>query len=52
MMSRRVRIAIVPLRDAWSLRQMHVCVRDLDSLPGFARDLVALLVEDCAASVA
>jgi DNA-binding transcriptional LysR family regulator len=47
-----MRIAIVPLRDAWSLRQMHVCVRDLDSLPGFARDLVALLVEDCAASVA
>lgn len=41
-----MQIGIVPLSDAWSLRQMHVCVRSLEALPGFARDLVGLLVED------
>ncbi|MEP6874008.1 MAG: LysR substrate-binding domain-containing protein [Burkholderiales bacterium] len=41
-------IEIVPLQDAWSLRAMHVCVRELASLPGFARDLVELLVADAA----
>ena len=41
-----MRIAIVPLTDAWSLREMHVCVRSLQALPGFARDLVELLIED------
>ena len=39
-------IRIVPLSDEWSLRAMHVCVRKLDALPGFARDLVDLLVAD------
>ena len=29
-----------------ALREMHVCVRSLDVLPGFARDLIELLVED------
>ena len=42
-------IEIVPLVDAWSLRQMHVCVRSLEALPAFARDLIELLVEDAAA---
>lgn len=41
-------IAIVPLRDDWALRAMHVCVRQLDALPLFARDLVELLVADAA----
>ncbi|MEP7295814.1 MAG: LysR substrate-binding domain-containing protein, partial [Burkholderiales bacterium] len=41
-------IVIVPLQDAWSLRAMHVCVRSLAALPGFAQDLVALLVADAA----
>ncbi len=39
-------IQIVPLSDDWSLRAMHICVRKLDALPGFARDLVDLLVVD------
>ena len=39
-------IEIVPLLDAWSLREMQVCVRQLDALPGFARDLVELLMAD------
>ena len=36
----------MPLRDEWSDRAMHICVRSLQALPNFARDLVALLVED------
>lgn len=39
-------IEIVPLADAWALRAMQVCVRSLEALPPFARDLVGLLVED------
>jgi DNA-binding transcriptional LysR family regulator len=42
-------ITIVPLRDDWSQRAMHICVRSMDALPAFARDLVALLVEDARA---
>jgi DNA-binding transcriptional LysR family regulator len=45
-----LQIRIVPLTDAWALRQMHVCVRDVETLPGFARDLVDLLVADAALS--
>jgi DNA-binding transcriptional LysR family regulator len=44
-----MQIRTVPLRDAWSLRQMHVCVRSLDALPGFARDLIDLLIADARA---
>jgi DNA-binding transcriptional LysR family regulator len=44
-----LQIDIVPLADAWSLRQMHVCVRDIETLPQFARDLVELLQADAAA---
>ena len=39
-------IAIVPLSDSWAIRAMQICVRSLDSLPVFARELVELLVED------
>jgi DNA-binding transcriptional LysR family regulator len=41
-------VVIVPLQDAWSLRAMHVCVRDLAALPAYAQDLVALLAADAA----
>ncbi|MDT7838113.1 LysR substrate-binding domain-containing protein [Aquabacterium sp. OR-4] len=41
-------IRIVPLSDAWAVRAMHVCVRNLEALPMFARDLVDLLVADAA----
>jgi DNA-binding transcriptional LysR family regulator len=43
-------IAIVPLADDWALRQMQICMRSLDALPAFARDLVHLLVEDAQAA--
>ena len=39
-------IRIVPLEDAWALRELRICMRSLDLLPAFARELVALLVAD------
>jgi DNA-binding transcriptional LysR family regulator len=39
-------IHIVPLEDAWADRQLHVCVRNLEAMPAFARDLVAMLAID------
>jgi len=39
-------IDTVPLADDWALREMKICVRNLQALPTFARDLVDLLVAD------
>jgi len=39
-------IDTVPLADEWALREMQICVRNLQALPLFARDLVDLLVAD------
>ncbi|HET9205519.1 MAG TPA: LysR substrate-binding domain-containing protein [Burkholderiaceae bacterium] len=39
-------IRTVRLNDDWALREMQICVRQLDALPAFARDLVDLLVDD------
>jgi DNA-binding transcriptional LysR family regulator len=39
-------IAIVELSDAWATRDLQVCVRDLESLPAFAKDLIDLLRRD------
>ena len=39
-------IKTVPLTDDWSLRHMQICMRSLQALPSFARDLVDLLVAD------
>lgn len=44
--AKSMNIAIVPLSDAWSVRDMQICVRSLESLPIFARELVELLVAD------
>ena len=38
-------IAIVRMNDAWSERKLKICVRSLQDLPPFARQLVSLLVE-------
>ena len=43
-------IAIVPLSDAWAVREMKICVRSLEALPAFARELVDLLVGDARAA--
>jgi DNA-binding transcriptional LysR family regulator len=45
-------IRIVRLNDDWALREMQICVRQLDALPAFARDLVDLLVVDARAAEA
>ncbi|MBU6256992.1 MAG: LysR family transcriptional regulator [Burkholderiales bacterium] len=47
--ARTLAIRIVALSDAWSLRALQICLRRLDALPGFARDLVELLVADARA---
>lgn len=39
-------IEIVPLEDDWSVRNLCICLRQLETLPLFARELVELLVED------
>lgn len=39
-------IAVVPLTDEWSVRQLHICVRDLEALPVFARELVQTMIDD------
>jgi DNA-binding transcriptional LysR family regulator len=46
--AQNIAIAIVPLNDPWALRAMQICVRSLDALPAFARELVDLLVADAA----
>jgi len=43
-------IAIVPLSDPWAVREMKICVRSLEALPTFARELVDLLVGDARAA--
>jgi DNA-binding transcriptional LysR family regulator len=43
-------IDTVALSDAWSLREMQICMRNLQALPAFARDLVDLLVADAEAA--
>ena len=39
-------IHLVHLTDKWALRDLKICVRSLDLLPSFARDLVKLIVDD------
>ncbi|HID4134132.1 TPA: LysR substrate-binding domain-containing protein [Pluralibacter gergoviae] len=38
------RFAIIDLNDLWSLRRLHLCARRFDRLPGYARQLVTLLM--------
>jgi DNA-binding transcriptional LysR family regulator len=41
-----LKIRIVPLLDEWALRAMQICVRDVEALPPFARQLIEMLVAD------
>lgn len=45
-----LKIVIVPLLDDWAVRALQICVRDLEALPSFARELVEELVEDARAA--
>ena len=49
---RSMAIRLVPLSDPWALRSMQICVRSLDELPNFARDLIDLLSEDARLAMA
>jgi len=50
--ARSMAIRLVPLSDPWAVRSMQICVRSLDELPNFARDLVDLLTEDAKLAMA
>lgn len=36
----------IALNDVWALRRLHICVRQFDKLPIFAKELVSLMVSD------
>jgi DNA-binding transcriptional LysR family regulator len=38
--ARTMAIAAVRLTDPWALRELHICVRDINALPPYARQLV------------
>jgi DNA-binding transcriptional LysR family regulator len=38
--ARTMAIAVVPLTDAWAVRELTICVRSIDELPPYARQLV------------
>ena len=44
--AQRLNIKLVRLSDEWAERKLHICVRQLDQLPGFARELVSMLIAD------
>lgn len=44
-MAGTLRLAIIPLEDEWAKRRLRICVRSLNELPAFARDLVEVLME-------
>ncbi len=44
--ARSMRIKTVELSDEWAVRRLQVCVRSMQSLPAFARELVELLVAE------
>jgi DNA-binding transcriptional LysR family regulator len=50
--SRNMAIEIVQLTDEWALRSMQICVRRIELLPAFARELIALLREDATETMA
>lgn len=41
----------VALKDAWALRRLHICVKQFDRLPIFAKELVSVLLKDEAEGV-
>jgi DNA-binding transcriptional LysR family regulator len=44
--AQRLNIKIVRLSDEWSERKLQICVRNLQQLPSFAKDLVNMLIQD------
>jgi DNA-binding transcriptional LysR family regulator len=48
--AQRLNIKIVSLSDEWSERKLQICVRNIQQLPSFTRDLVNMLIEDVPAA--
>ena len=48
--ARTMDIRLVALVDEWAHRDLRICVRSLDALPAFARDLIEMLIADSRAS--
>lgn len=46
--ARGMPLKLITLTDDWALRKLHICVREFLGLPVFARELVALLIQDAA----
>jgi len=44
--AKTMNIRMVELTDEWAVRKMKVCVRNLQALPDFARELVEILVAE------
>lgn len=36
-------LEVIPLADPWARRELKICVKDVDALPAFVRDLVEVL---------
>ncbi len=49
---KRMRVQHVPLSDAWAQRQLSICVKNIDQLPGYARRMIDLIVDEYAMEVA
>src|SRR5205085_1541463 len=48
--AKSLQLCILRLNDEWASRNLVICMRDLDGLPNFARELVDLLIMDGAES--
>lgn len=44
--ARNMGIRLVEIKDEWAVRKLQICVRSLQALPVFARELIELLVSD------
>jgi DNA-binding transcriptional LysR family regulator len=44
--AQRMSIRIIPLRNDWAVGRLKICVRGLQTLPAFARDLINRLVSE------
>jgi hypothetical protein len=47
-----MRLMHAPLSDAWAQRQLSICVKNTDQLPGYARRLIDLIVGEYAIQAA
>lgn len=48
--AQRLNFKIVRLSDEWSERKLQICVRNLQQLPSFTKDLVNMLIQDVPAA--